>query len=203
VTSQAPRELRASDADREQVAEMLRIAVGDGRISLEELEDRLQAAYTAKTHSELATVTEDLPDVPSRSARSADLLGGRLTSGRPTSRFGIGIMSGFRRRGTWTVGRRFTAVSFCGGGQIDLLEARFSAPEVLIRAYAIMGGTQIIVPDDVEIDVRGLAIMGGFGHPKGHQTAPGAPRVVVTGFAFWGGVGVMRRPRGTPEAVPE
>ena len=112
-------------------------------------------------------------------------------------------MGGFRRRGTWTVGRWFTSLSFWGGGQIDLREARFSAPEVRIRAYAIMGGTQIIVPEDVEVEVRGLGIMGGFGHPEDRPAAPGAPRVVVTGLAFCGGVGVMRRPRDTLQAIEE
>src|SRR5579862_9347522 len=54
-------ELRASHADRDQVAELLRVAAGDGRLSAEELDDRLERALTARTYAELAPLTADLP----------------------------------------------------------------------------------------------------------------------------------------------
>ena len=56
------RNLRVSDADREHAAEVLRRAAGDGRITFDELDERLTAAYGAKTYGELAAVTEDLPE---------------------------------------------------------------------------------------------------------------------------------------------
>src|SRR5216684_260247 len=54
-------ELRASHADRDQVVELLRVAAGDGRLSAEELDDRLERALTARTYAELAALTVDLP----------------------------------------------------------------------------------------------------------------------------------------------
>ena len=56
------RNLRVSDAEREHAAEVLRRAAGDGRITFEELDDRLTAAYAARTYGELAAITEDLPE---------------------------------------------------------------------------------------------------------------------------------------------
>jgi Domain of unknown function (DUF1707) len=56
----APVELRASDADRERVADLLREAAADGRISMDELEERLETAYTSRTHAELLPLTRDL-----------------------------------------------------------------------------------------------------------------------------------------------
>jgi uncharacterized protein DUF1707 len=56
-------ELRASDADRDRALEVLRIAVGDGRLSIAELNERLEAVLSARTLRELATLTADLPDV--------------------------------------------------------------------------------------------------------------------------------------------
>src|SRR5579863_2125413 len=53
--------LRASHADRDQVVELLRMAAGDGRLSAEELDDRLERALTARTYAELAVLTADLP----------------------------------------------------------------------------------------------------------------------------------------------
>jgi hypothetical protein len=64
----------------------------------------------------------------------------------------------------------------------------------VINCVAIMGGMNVVVPPGVEVVVRGIGIMGGFDHrEEGVPADPGAPRVVVTGFAFWGGVGVERK----------
>ena len=57
------RELRASYEDRDKVAELLRVAAGDGRLTADELEQRLEAALTARTYRELAALTADLPGV--------------------------------------------------------------------------------------------------------------------------------------------
>jgi hypothetical protein len=103
-------------------------------------------------------------------------------------------MAGFQRKGHWTMPRRFTCLALCGGGEIDLREATFADREVEINAIAIMGGIDVIVPPGVEVVVRGIGVMGGFDHQEeGVPGAPGAPRVVITGFAFWGGVGVQRK----------
>ena len=195
----APRaELRASDADRDRVAEVLRDAAGEGRLTLEELQQRLNAVYSARTYAELEPITRDLPvpdgtvapPVPAHRATAP-------VAGAPSWRTGIGIMAGFQRLGVWTVPRTFTAFTFWGGGKIDLREARFAAEEVRIRAFAIMGGIEVIAPDDLTVHVKGLPIMGGFDPSASGPGAPGAPRVTVSGFSFWGGVAVRRKARRT------
>ena len=60
----SPSELRASHEDRDRVVEVLRTAAGDGRLTAEELDQRLDAALTARTYAELAVLTTDLPAVP-------------------------------------------------------------------------------------------------------------------------------------------
>jgi hypothetical protein len=183
--------MRASDADRDRVAEVLRNAAGDGRLGLDELDDRLSAVYAAKTYAELEPITHDLPTSASRpNVPTSDRIGGT-----PTSSWGIAIMSGFRRMGAWTVPRTFNAVAFWGGGSIDLRDARFAEAEVRIRAFAVMGGVEIIVPDDIEVHVNGVGIMGGFDHNVSGPGSRGGPRVIISGFAFWGGVGVRRKAR--------
>jgi hypothetical protein len=102
-------------------------------------------------------------------------------------------LGAFSRKGAWVAPRRFTAVTFWGGGEIDLREARFAEPEVTIRAFALMGGVSVIVPEDAEVNVQGIGIMGGFDDRAGGPGAPGAPRIMVNGVAFWGGVGVERK----------
>ncbi|EDY54489.1 MULTISPECIES: DUF1707 domain-containing protein [Streptomyces] len=201
MTEELP-ELRASDADRERVAEVLRDALAEGRLDMEEFEERLDATYRARTYGELAPITRDLP-VGQVAVPKVDMLkrpeqdgswASRIVGGEGSSTWAVAVMSGFQRKGRWTVPRRFNCFAFWGGGDIDLREANFAAGEVEINCVAIMGGMQVIVPPGVEVVVRGIGIMGGFDHrEEGVPAEPGAPRVVVTGFAFWGGVGVERK----------
>ncbi|MFI0483430.1 DUF1707 domain-containing protein [Actinomadura sp. 9N215] len=192
-----PPEMRAGDADRERVAQVLREAAGDGRLTLAELDERLDAVYAAKTYGELEPITRDLPApgtaMPPAPAAGASGPDWSPVQGAPTWKTGVGIMSGFTRAGVWNVPRRFRAFAFWGGGKIDLREARFDEPVTTIRALAIMGGFEVIVPDDITVHVKGLGIMGGFDNRASGPGAPGSPTVVVKGLAFWGGVGVKRR----------
>lgn len=111
--------------------------------------------------------------------------------GAGDSKTAVAVMSGFQRKGRWTVPARFDAVAFWGAGELDLREADFAQREVVINCVAIMGGIEITVPPGVEVDVRGFGFMGAFDQRDSPgPSRPGAPRVVVTGFAFWGGVDV-------------
>ncbi|SEQ31432.1 Cell wall-active antibiotics response 4TMS YvqF [Streptomyces sp. yr375] len=199
-----PADLRASDADRERVSEVLRDALAEGRLDMVEFEERLDQTYKARTYGELAPITRDLPAAgavppsPVVSLRKEPVeegsWAGRIVGGEGSSTWAVAVLSGFQRKGRWTVPRRFNCFAFCGGGEIDLREADFTAGEVVINCVAIMGGVQITVPPGVEVDVRGIGVMGGFDQgDTGVREDPDAPRVVVTGFAFWGGVGVERK----------
>ncbi|GAA3493004.1 DUF1707 domain-containing protein [Streptomyces prasinosporus] len=216
MTEDAAPDLRASDADRERVADVLRDALAEGRLDMEEFEERLDATYKARTYGELAPITRDLPAAgaaavpavspagdPERDGSWSDRIVGGGDAG--TSTWAVAVMSGFQRRGRWTVPRRFTCFAFWGGGEIDLREANFADREVVINAVAIMGGVDVVVPPGVEVVVRGIGVMGGFDHrEEGVPGEPGAPRVIVTGFAFWGGVGVQRKlPRGEKQRLRE
>jgi hypothetical protein len=182
------RELRISDADRDVTASILREAAGDGRLDLDELDERLSAVYAAKTYGDLEPITRDLPVSSSHPAPRSDRIGGV-----PTSTIAVGVMGGFQRKGGWVVPQSFNAVAFWGGGELDLRDARFAGPMVTIHAYAVMGGIEILVPEDADVHVTGLGLMGGFEHNAAGAGAPGAPQIIVKGVAFWGGVSVKRR----------
>ncbi len=187
-------QVRASDADRELVVDALRQATGDGRLTLEELDQRLEATHAAKTYAELEKLTEDLPV-----GQLPDPISGRLPAqrpaGKPTSRFGIAVMSGFGRGGRWVVPRWFTGLVFMGYGAINMRDASFTEPITRVTAFALMGGIDVIVPKDAEVHARGLGIMGIF---SGRRTSgpgqAGAPVIIVTGLAIMGEVSVRRRP---------
>ncbi|TQS44402.1 DUF1707 SHOCT-like domain-containing protein [Cryptosporangium phraense] len=183
-------ELRASNADRERVANALHEAAAEGRIDLNELDVRLNQVYGAKTYAELQPLTQDLPALGTAhqwapAQPQAPVL--------PPSRQGVAIMSSFKRAGNWTVPDKFECFAFWGGGVIDLREAIFTSQTVTIRAVAIMGGIDVIAPEFATVHVSGVGVMGGFNDAATYQGAPGAPIIIVTGFAFWGGVSVKRR----------
>jgi hypothetical protein len=184
--------MRVSDADREQAAEVLREAAGQGRISMDELDERLELAYAAKTYADLAAVTRDLPQDGAVQVPVPGAVASRV-GGTPRHKFSIAILSGARRFGGWVVPRSYTSVAVLGGIELDLREAQFSEAEVTLHAYTVMGGIQITVPEDVDVDVSGIAFMGGFDHDASGSGVPGAPRVRVLGFALMGGVEVRRK----------
>jgi len=198
-----PRVMRASDSDRDRAAEALREAAAEGRLSMDELNERLDLIYAAKTYAELAPITADLPstgpDEGSRLATSAGPLGmGDRFGGEPTATAAVAILGGFVRKGAWVAPPKLTAIAIMGGGEIDLRDARFAEHTVTINAVTIMGGIQITVPEDADVQVNGIGIMGGFDHSAAGSGSPGGPRIVINGFAFWGGVQVQRLPSDAP-----
>jgi Domain of unknown function (DUF1707) len=193
-----PSRLRISDADRHQVAEVLREAAGDGRIDLTELDERLEATYAARTYADLVPITLDLPvarptDLPARPAAAAP---SPVVSG-PAQERHLAILGGVERKGVWTVPAHLTVNCFMGGADLDLRRAQFAAHEVVLTINAVMGGADIKVNPHTHVIMEGTGIMGGYSGPS-DATAPeldeNSPVVRIRGFALMGGVSVSRRP---------
>jgi len=175
--------VRIGDGDRTVAISTLRTACGEGRITLDEFAERAGVVYAAVTRAELDTVTGDLP-IPTPAP-----------VGAPKRRV-FAVMSGARQRGRWRVAEQTTAVAFWGGVHLDLRNALVEHPAVEIRAWAIMGGVEIIVPDGIPVEVTGGVLMGGTSnHVRDVPPLPGSPVVVVRARGLWGGVDVRSRPR--------
>nr|WP_235031857.1 DUF1707 domain-containing protein [Actinacidiphila yanglinensis] len=180
--------LRASDADRDRIADILREALAEGRLDADEHSERLDRVYSAKTVGELEPLVRDLP---AGSAATSPAAGPRSYPGESTGENPtlIGILSGTERKGRWRVGGRITAIAVMGGVEIDLTQATFTAPELVINCTAVMGGVSIKVPENVTLRGSGvIGIMGGADVRSYEAPDPQAPVVRVIGFAFWGGV---------------
>ncbi|QIG44305.1 DUF1707 domain-containing protein [Nocardioides anomalus] len=199
-----PTRLRISDAERHQVAELLREAAGEGRLDLDELDQRLEATYAARTYADLVPITLDLPSHPQHlrpaappttapatpRAVSADVVPG------PERESHFAIMSGLSRKGLWVVPRHLTILALMGGAELDLRRAKFAADEVTITINAFMGGAQVIVGPHTRVRMEGTGIMGGYSGPsglvEGHLDET-SPVVRIKGVAIWGGVSVERK----------
>ena len=114
--------------------------------------------------------------------------------GQGTSAGAVAILGGFSRKGDWVVPRTFNAFMFMGGGEIDMRDARFEDREVSIHIVAIMGGCEIVVPEDATVRVTGVGILGAFEHSDAGPGSPDGPVITINGLAFMGGVDVKRRP---------
>ncbi|MGW0198281.1 DUF1707 SHOCT-like domain-containing protein [Nonomuraea sp. NPDC003201] len=183
-----PGGLRASDAEREAVVEQLRVASVEGRLTLAELTDRTEAAYSATTHAELALLTQDLPGgaTPAPAPAPAPVPAGRKR------RWFVGFMGDSKRRGTWRIDQELGAVAVMGDVVLDLREAEVRTDMVDIMAVSVMGDVKIIVPDGVNVDLDGVAVMGDK-RVDVLQAAPGmnVPVVRVRAYAVMGDVKVI------------
>jgi Domain of unknown function (DUF1707)/Cell wall-active antibiotics response 4TMS YvqF len=186
---------RASDAEREATVVRLREAAAEGRLTVEELSERIDAAYAATTAAELEPLTADLP-ATTRPAMTVEG-GGRGTS------FILGILGSGDRRGRWRVAERVTVVNVLGGADLDLREATLAGPEVHIRVISVCGGSDIVVPEGVHVELSSFAFLGGDQLKlDGPEPPPGAPVVHVRTVSILGGTDVKtrrgRRRRGLP-----
>jgi hypothetical protein len=193
-----PTQLRISDTERHQVAEILREAAGEGRLDMDELDQRLDATYAARTYADLVPITLDLPAHPhQRPVQPAAAPSGPppVVPG-PDRESHFAVLSGLSRKGIWVVPKQLTILAMMGGAELDLRQARFAAQEVVITINAVMGGAQVIVGPNVRVQMEGTGIMGGYSGPSGLVEASldaSSPLVRIKGFAIWGGVSVERK----------
>jgi Domain of unknown function (DUF1707)/Cell wall-active antibiotics response 4TMS YvqF len=180
-----PPELRVSDADREATVARLRLAGGEGRLTLEELAERVELADAARTRGDLDALTADLP------ATSAPALP-PAPPGKDR-RWIVAIMGGETRKGRWRPARRMNAIAVMGGIDIDLREAQL-ADGAEILAIPVMGAVSVIVPEGVSVEMSGFALMGGNSGPDDRVLPlPNSPIVRIRAFSLMGGVVVERK----------
>src|SRR5260370_36974264 len=147
-TRQAPRDLRASDADRDRVLARLAEAMSDGRLTPDEHADRVQRACTARTLGELADLTTDLV---AASAQPVRLDGGRVISG---------IFGPAKRDGRWVVPETLTVTAMFGEVEVDVTEAILEARHVQLHATVIGGRLRLVVPDGGSVVVTAPLVPG-------------------------------------------
>ncbi|MGW6914374.1 DUF1707 SHOCT-like domain-containing protein [Kitasatospora sp. NPDC054939] len=178
-------EVRAGDADREAVAEQLRVAAGEGRIDLGELEERLDRAYAARTFRELDVLVTDL--------------GGREVGAGPEDDVLVlrTRRNNIAQRGRWTVPRRIVAECRMPLITIDFTKAVCVHREVTVEAVTGLGHIRLIVPRGwgVRID-RSSTNTGHIINKASEVAEPGAPTIVVIGHPRSGPIKIKQRCRG-------
>jgi hypothetical protein len=143
-----PSGMRASDADREAVVEVLREAVTHGRLTFDEFEERTAQAYAAKTFGELHPLTTDLPPGATGTALPT-------TDNSPL----VAVLSNDNRTGRWLVPARFRVSAVLGTVNLDFCEAVLSSRETIIDARVVLGSIKLVVPDGLHVRVHGTSVL--------------------------------------------
>ncbi|WP_328532105.1 DUF1707 domain-containing protein [Nocardioides sp. NBC_00368] len=204
-------DLRVSDADRHAVADILREAAGEGRLDIDELEERLEETYKAKTYADLEPITQDLPvagqpPVPPPAAPTASAVPVVYGQGE-ASDSASAFLSNVERKGVWVVPQHLSVNAVLGDADIDLREAHYSAREVVINATSVLGSVKVTVPPHVHVIVEGNGVLGDFKEPSAkvpEVLSADSPVVRVRGLAVLGDVTVKRRgPRGPKRTLKQ
>jgi hypothetical protein len=217
MTNDARNETEGPILSRDQVVSALSEHFAADHIEMEELERRLDVAHRATTPTELRELLADLPTgvgVPaplaSPSAHPA-VPGGSTARGIPgpgnrvaaehevrDSQVVVGFWGGSSRGGSWVPARRINAVALQGGVELDFREARFGPGVTRLRAFAVMGGLDIVVPPDLRVECDGIGVMGAFEQTPDPAVRPDpdGPVLRISGLAVWGAVEVTVRRSG-------
>lgn len=205
--------IRASDTERADTVMILQESYAEGRLTLAEFDERTEQAYGARFQAELTKLTRDLSPAhgvhelrhPSEhdASLNRNVSPSRRVSGGSGPSTSLAIMGGCQRTGPWTVTEGHTTVAVMGGVSLDLRQADLQSHETTIRAFAFMGGIEIVVPDDIHLSVDGVGLLGYFGEKSVDDDdgrpvrlpPPDAPRIRVTGLAAWAAIEVHRVPR--------
>ena len=204
-----------SDDERRDAQAKLSAAYANKMLSDENFNRRVERVWNTQDPDELSSLIGDLnqdayqwPLV--QDSHRADEVVGR-SYGPPISYqagpggdergYSVGILSGQYLVGPWVCPPRHVTVSAIGGCEIDLRYAKFQSQEVEISCWNLMGGTEITVPPEMQVSIKGFGIMGGFGWKKPQMASPwreapeGSPRITITGLALMAGVEVIRKER--------
>lgn len=194
---------RVSDFEREEVADVLRDAAAEGRLSYTELEDRLETLYASKTYGELVELTADLPNgprAPQEQAVATPQHGGAVVESGPVINV---FLSDTKRLGNWLVPQRQEVNAVLGDVTLDYTEAQIPFDEVQIEVKSILADVKIRVPQNAIVLLDSNPILGSVTEQEAGLKAVPDPnaatappkRFHIRGTAILGEIKIKRGPR--------
>ncbi len=150
-------QLRASDSDRQAVADQLNQSVGDGRLTLAEFSDRVGAAYAARTRGELDVLVDDLP--VRTDVNAVALPASAVASPHPASPLTTKV-GAIKREGRWRLAPETSLGVAVGAIKLDLRGAELAALHTTLSARTVMGSIKVWVPRGVHVEVDGVTAVG-------------------------------------------
>jgi Domain of unknown function (DUF1707) len=166
----ARNELRASHDDRDRVVELLRVSAGDGRLTAEELDERLEQAMTARTYGELARLVADLP------AQGSVPVPASVATARTKDVVRIDTHSGHVKRvDRWIVPQRMEVKVTSGSVLLDFTQAQITQSTLRLDVDVRSGHVRLLTMPGIVVDTDDVVISSGHVRVK----APWGPDVPV------------------------
>lgn len=186
------------EAKRQRARTLLQEQFASDEIDVDQYEQRVDRLEYVDDIDQLERLFDDF-GLPREEASLVEVesKGGALVptdEGRRTGQTILGIFSGPQRRGRWKPAQKIRAFSLFGGIKLDFREVDLPPGVTEIKAVAVLGGVDIIVPPGMPVDVEGVGILGDFDDRHGVFTeGDGRPSLRITGFALLGGVKVKTK----------
>jgi hypothetical protein len=179
---------RPIKVQREEAIKKLEHNFAHGYLEVEEFETRLDLAINTSLPQDLARITSDLAVIPANSDDMTDL---NVNTGKVRAEeLFLGILSGVDKKGVWRPTRKNKVFALMGGIDLDFSEAVLAPGVTDVEFMCVMGGLDIVVPHGINVEVKGLPIMGGIDKKVSDEHFPGRPTLRVHGIALMGGVDI-------------
>jgi hypothetical protein len=203
---------RASDAERERAAELLRDAMATGRLGVDELDERMQRVFAATSRAELEQLVDDVI-VPAEDDHPLAAASTALTASQDrlpvregpdgTERI-LSVFSGASRKGRWRIAPRCRVVNVFSGVDLDLSQAELAAEHVELKVVSVFAGAEVRIPPGLNVEVSDVAVLGANEIDVGEERPdPGGPTVHIRVVSILSGAKLTRTRRKRTLAPPE
>jgi hypothetical protein len=201
--------LRASDAERERAADVLREAMASGRLGIDELDDRMRRVLDAQTRLDLEQLVADVivPADDHHPLAAAGASPGAWSERMPVRAGGetthriVAVLGGSERKGRWRLATDCSVTCVLGGAELDLSQVELAGDSVELSIFCLLGGAEVTLPPHLNVRITDTAILGGNNIDIVDETPdPGGPVVHIKLTSILGGSEVKRTRQAPPSA---
>jgi len=189
---------RPTETVRSEVIDQLIMNYSHGELSYEAFERRLDQAMELQCNQALIELTEDLPLTVDKAfvENKKQGLAPNVVSGETEDvEYMINVFSGNKRGGVWTVPKEIRALSIFSGCDIDLTDAKFTQNELRIKIFSLFSGSDIYIPENVNVVSKAFCIFGGVDYQTSTQVNPNVvvPTIIIEGICIFSGIDIKVR----------
>lgn len=186
---------RPIESVRSEIIDQLVMNYSHGELSYEAFERRLDQAMESHCHQTLVELAKDLPltvDKAFVESKKQDLAPNIVSGDAEDVEHMINVFSGNTRSGAWTVPKEIRAFSLFSGCDIDLTDAKFTQTELRIKIFSLFSGSNIYIPENVNVISKAFCIFGGIDYQTATQVNPHivTPTITIEGVCIFSGIDI-------------
>lgn len=186
---------RPIESVRSEIIDQLVMNYSHGELSYEAFERRLDQAMESQCHQTLVELAKDLPltvDKAFVESKKQDLAPNIVSGDTEEVEYMVNVFSGNTRSGAWTVPKEIRSFSLFSGCDIDLTDAKFTQTELRIKVFSLFSGSNIYIPENVNVVSKAFCIFGGIDYQTATQVNPHivTPTITIEGICIFSGIDI-------------